>query len=107
MGLDVYYHIVSQPSRAVLMFCKVNNIKFNGKMTDLFKGKIFDYMPQLRHAWGAPRITATHPVTIACKGSLGDRRKNGGIGLEIAQNSGNSNIILKFSLRFVKFFKLG
>ena len=30
MGLDVYYHIVSQPSRAVLMFCKVNNIKFKG-----------------------------------------------------------------------------
>ena len=40
MGLDVYYFIVSQPSRAVLMFLKMNNIKFTGKSIDIFKGKI-------------------------------------------------------------------
>ena len=103
MGLDVYYHIVSQPSRAVLMFCKVNNIKFNGKMTDLFKGKIFDYMPQLRHAWGAPRITTTHPVTIVCKGYRWVTvEKRGALGLKLHK----IRVIQTLFSEFAKFFKI-
>ncbi|XP_072051507.1 uncharacterized protein [Amphiura filiformis] len=39
MGLDIYYFPVSQPSRSVVMFLKLNNIEYNDKLVNLGKGE--------------------------------------------------------------------
>ncbi|XP_077996265.1 glutathione S-transferase theta-1-like [Glandiceps talaboti] len=38
MGLEVYFDMMSQPSRSVLMFCEVNNIPYEKKVTSVFAG---------------------------------------------------------------------
>jgi hypothetical protein len=38
MSLKLYYDLMSQPARAVYMFLRVNNIKFEAKRVDLKNG---------------------------------------------------------------------
>nr|QGA31151.1 glutathione transferase theta 1 [Pardosa pseudoannulata] len=44
MGLKVYYDLMSQPCRALIMFLKLNNIPFESKVIALRKGEHF--MPE-------------------------------------------------------------
>lgn len=39
MSLTLYYHPISQPSRAVLALLGIGNIKYEGKVLELFKGE--------------------------------------------------------------------
>lgn len=39
MGLDVYYTLLSQPSRTVAMFLQKNDVEYNFKDIDMLKGK--------------------------------------------------------------------
>ncbi|XP_072051645.1 glutathione S-transferase theta-1-like [Amphiura filiformis] len=39
MGLNIYYFPVSQPSRSIVMFAKLNKLNYNDKATDIFKGE--------------------------------------------------------------------
>ena len=39
MSLTLYYHPLSQPSRAVLALLNLGGIKYEGKIIDLFKGE--------------------------------------------------------------------
>jgi len=39
MSLTLYFSPVSQPSRAVLALLAIGNIKYEGKVLDLFKGE--------------------------------------------------------------------
>jgi len=38
MVLEFYYDLASQPSRALYIFMKANNVKYEARVTDLFKG---------------------------------------------------------------------
>jgi len=38
MALTLYYHILSQPARAVLALMNLGRIKFDGKVVNLFNG---------------------------------------------------------------------
>ncbi len=39
MSITLYYHILGQPSRAVLALLRLGNLKFEGKVVDLIKGE--------------------------------------------------------------------
>lgn len=38
MPITLYYHPLSQPSRAVLALLAIGNVPYEGKLIDLFKG---------------------------------------------------------------------
>lgn len=39
MALTLYYHILSQPARAVLALLHLGNIQYDGKVVNLFNGE--------------------------------------------------------------------
>jgi len=39
MSITLYYHPFSQPSRSVLALLNIDQLKFEGKVVDLFKGE--------------------------------------------------------------------
>ncbi|XP_033106966.1 glutathione S-transferase theta-1-like [Anneissia japonica] len=53
MSLTIYYDVVSQPSRAVLIFCKMNGIAYTGKHIQLKKG---DHL--------SPEYTSFNPAQV-------------------------------------------
>ena len=72
MSLEVYYDLFSQPSRAVVLFCKVNGIPFIPKPVTLKKCEYFYFNTFFHHdpcrdICSPPYVGEPIPVSIGCQ----------------------------------------